>query len=80
MNNVKMSTGREVVDPFASESGEQLESTSALGGTTRVDRVVDNNSYGNCPKCSRAMPVVKNASGSKIFHCDKCRVSSPCKM
>lgn len=82
MSNVKqLSTGRELVDPLGikSESSEQLESTSSLGGTSRIDRSVDNTQYGNCPKCTKAMPIVKNAQKRDVFYCEDCRTAMPCK-
>lgn len=82
MSNTKqLSTGREIVDPLglSSESSEQLESTSSLGGTSRIDRSVDNSQYGNCPKCSKPMPIVKNAQKHNVFYCEPCRTAMPCK-
>lgn len=78
MSKLTMTTGREVVNPLASVSTE-LESTSSMGGTSRTHRVVNNDQYGDCPKCNEAMPITKNAQGVSVFYCGSCRVAAPCK-
>ncbi len=82
MSTHTLPTGRELVDPLAcmETSNEELESTSSLGGSSRAHRVVNNDNYGNCPKCEKPMPLVKNAQKLDVFFCEACRVSAPCAL
>ena len=56
--------------PLVAESSnkEQMESTS-----------MDNNTYGQCPKCQGPMAPVKIANNEDVIWCNGCRVSSPVK-
>ncbi|MNQ71189.1 hypothetical protein D3C85_858510 [compost metagenome] len=70
--NIKMSTGREVVNLFAEPA--KVEATAAADNMATA--AVNNTEEGVCPKCSRTMGIAIIPLG-QVYYCTPCRVSTP---
>lgn len=73
--NIKMPTGRNVVNPFAVDTKPQQAVACADGQEIAVASV-DNSNEGVCPKCRSSMGTAIIPQG-QVYYCSTCRVSTP---
>jgi hypothetical protein len=73
--NIKMPSGRTVVNPFAQDEKPQQVVASADGKEVAVASV-DNSNEGVCPKCRGSMGTGIIPQG-QVYYCTGCRVTTP---
>lgn len=75
MNEIKMSTGRSVLNPLAQA---QPAAEQAVAGNDKQVAIaaVDNSTDGVCPKCRATMATAFIPLG-QVYYCSTCRVTTP---
>lgn len=75
MNEIKMSTGRTVINPLLAPQPKAEEATASDGKQEAV-AAVDNSVDGVCPKCRATMGTAIIPLG-QVYYCSTCRVTTP---
>ncbi len=72
---VKMPTGRVVLNPFAEPAQEKNVAVASDGREVAI-AAVDNTTEGVCPKCRATMSTAFIPAG-QVYYCGTCRVATP---
>lgn len=75
MNEIKMSTGRSVLNPLA-QAQPETEQAVASSDKQLAIAAVDNSVDGVCPKCRATMGIAIIPLG-QVYYCSTCRVTTP---